>query len=81
MSTPTPPPAPVVPNVIIRDAKTRERIYDIFGCVGLILFAVVAGDAIAPQVDLTPYTAPALAVYSVLGAGIGYTARQNTPVT
>lgn len=76
MTNPTP---GQVPNVVIRNAKTRERIYDAFGIVGLLLFATVTADAASPLIDWTAFTTPALAVYSVLGAGIGYTARQNTP--
>lgn len=69
------------PNVVIRNPNVRERVYDIFGIVGLILFAAAAADAVAPGFDITAITGPALAGYAVLGAGIGYTARQNTPTS
>lgn len=76
MSNPTP---GDVPNVVIRNPKTRERIYDAFGVVGLLLFAAVAADTVSPLFDIAAFTQPATAVYTILGAGIGYTARQNTP--
>lgn len=76
MSTPLP---TQTPNVVIRSPRARTVIYDVFGALGLLLFAVAAADAISGDFDLTKFTQPATAVYTILGAGIGYTARQNTP--
>jgi len=64
---------------VIRNPKLRERIYDIFGVAGLVLFAAIAADAASSDFDLAAILQPATAVYAVVGAGIGYTARQNIP--
>lgn len=67
------------PNVIIHDPKRRQVIYDIFGIAGLFLFAAIAADAVSPLFDIKQYTDIAVAVYTVLGGGVGYLSRQNTP--
>ena len=77
MTTPTYP--TTTPNVVIRSPKARTIIYDIFGVAGLLLFAVVAADAISPDFDISKFTQPIGAAYAVIGGGIGYLSRQNTP--
>lgn len=67
------------PNVIIRDPKLRQITYDVFGVVGLLLAAVVAADAVSEAFNASAFTIPATAVYTVIGGGIGFLSRQNTP--
>lgn len=73
-------PTPTVPNVVIRDPKARERIYDAVGILGLGLAVLMAVDLASPELDFAAWTGPALAGLGVLTAGIGYTARRNLPL-
>jgi len=75
-STPTP---TQTPNVLIRSPRIREIVYDVFGWVGLGLAAVVTADSFTEAFDVTAWTTPALQVFAVVGAGIGYVAQKNTP--
>ena len=67
------------PNVVIESPARRKVVYKVFGGLSLAVAAVVAADLASPAFDLAAYTAPALAVLGVIGAGIGYTATRNTP--
>ena len=56
----------------------RSHVYTIFWCLGLALGATQVGFA-AADAGQPVWLTVALAVYAFLGAGVGYTAGQNTP--
>lgn len=68
------------PNVVITDPAKRQKVYDVLGVTGLLLFAAIAADAAAPAFDISAWTQPAAAAYGVIAAGLGFLpARQNVP--
>jgi hypothetical protein len=56
----------------------RKKVYSVFWLVGLALGALAAGYG-ASDNDAPEWLNPATAAYAFLGAGVGYTASQNTP--
>lgn len=76
MEAPAPQPQ-ITPNVVIENPKTRKTVYAIFGWVGLLLSAVVVADASSDAFNIAAFTVPAVAVWGLLSAGIGYTANKN----
>ena len=65
-------------NPLESNPNARAIVYGIFWALGLVLGATQVGYAAASAGQPTWLTV-ALAVYAFLGAGVGYTARQNTP--
>lgn len=78
MSDQTPLPTQT-PNVVIRNPRARQIAYDVFGIASLAVAVVIGVDLASDAFDLIAYTKPALAGLGILGAGLGFTARQNTP--
>lgn len=56
----------------------RKKVYTGFWLVGLALGATAAGYG-ASDNPAPDWLNPATAAYAFLGAGVGYTASQNTP--
>lgn len=55
----------------------RKKVYSAFWLIGLLFGALQVGYA-ADEGSDPDWIVPALAVYAFLGAGVGYTAQQNT---
>jgi hypothetical protein len=61
--------------------RVRRVLYVVYAFVGLGFTATLAGYAAAPGAEVPTVLVVSMAVYGVVGTGLGFTAAANTPGT